>query len=403
MGCVSSPTIEKFIAELKAMKTLRDRNLLLLAPLTLFLVLVMVGQASAQRIITFDAPGADTTPNDFNGTFPTSINIEGVVAGYYVDSTNVYHGFLRSPDGKFISLDAPGADTTAQSFSGTVANGINDLGEVTGYYIDVSGLLHGFLRSTTGKFTSFDVPGAAGFSNPVAINLEGAVVGYYEDANSQFHAFLRKPNGTIVSFDGPNACETGTPSGCYGSAAFNINIFGTVAASYGDDSGNFVNTGLIRSSNGKLTTYQVPGAGTGAYQGTGCPGCVLGLNASGAIAGIYTDTNNVFHGFLRSPEGEFTTFDAPGAGTASSQGTGCPSDCAVGLNDFGEITGNYIDASFTYHGFFRSPDGKIQTIDPPGTIATVPDSINELGVVAGYYLDTNNVNHGFLRIPSQLR
>jgi len=353
-------------------------------------------------IITFDAPGADLTANDFNGTIPTSINIEGVITGYYADSINVYHGFLRTPDGKFTSFDAPGANTTAQSFTGTVANGINDLGEVTGYYVDLSGSLHGFLRSATGEYTSFDVPGSAGFSNPVAINLEGAVVGYSLDTNSQFHAFLRKPNGSIVSFDGPTACDTGTPSGCYGTAAFNINIFGTVAANYGDNSGNFVNTGLIRSANGKLTTYEVPGAGTGASQGTGCPGCLIGLNASGAIAGIYTDTNNVFHGFLRSPAGEFTTFDAPNAGTASSQGTGCPSDCAVSLDDFGEITGNYIDASFTYHGFFRSPDGKIQTIDPPNTIATFPDGISELGVVVGYYLDTNNVYHGFIRIPLRM-
>jgi hypothetical protein len=363
---------------------------------------VFAAKSADSNIITFEAPGADTTANDFNGTIPTSINIEGVIAGYYVDSTNVFHGFLRSPEGRFTSFDAPGADRTAQSFNGTVANGINDLGEVTGYYLDARGSQHGFLRSATGKFTSFDVPGAAGFSNPVAINLEGAVVGYYLDANSQFHAFLRKSNGAFVSFDGPGGCDSGTSAGCFGSAAFNVNIFGTAAAGYEDNSGNFVGVGLIRSAGGKLTTYQVPGAGSGPYQGTGCPGCSIGLNASGTIAGIFTDTNNVFHGFLRTPEGEFTKFDAPNAGNASSQGTGCPSDCAVSLNDFGEITGNYIDASFTYHGFFRNPDGKIQSIDPPGTIGTFPDSINELGVVVGYYLDTNNVYHGFFRIHSRL-
>jgi hypothetical protein len=362
---------------------------------------VFAAQRAHPNIITFDAPGADATANDFNGTVPTSINSEGVIAGYYISPTNVLHAFLRTPDGKFTSFEAPGADTTAQSFNGTIVNGINDLGEVTGYYIDVGGLLHGFLRSATGRFTSFDVPGAAGYSNPIAINLEGAVVGYYFDPNSQFHAFLRKPNGSVVSFDGPGGCDSGTPAGCYGTAAFNINIFGTVAANYGDNSGNFVNIGLIRSPDGKLTTYEVPGAGNGPYQGTGCPGCSIGFNASGAIAGIYTDTNNVFHGFLRSPEGEFTKFDAPNAGTASFQGTGCSSDCAVSLNDFGEITGNYIDGNSTFHGFFRSPDGRIQTIDPPSTIGTFPDSINELGVVAGYYLDSNNVYHGFFRIPAR--
>ena len=358
---------------------------------------VFAAKNADSTIITFDAPGADTTANDFNGTFPTAINIEGVITGYYVDANNVYHGFLRSPAGKFTSFEVPGADSS-DAYSGTIASGIDDFGQVTGYYLDASGSQHGFLRRATGKFTSFDVPGSVA-SNPIAINLEGSVVGYYADANFQFHAFLRKSNGSFVSFDGPGGCDSGVSAGCYGAAAFNINIFGTVAANYADNSGNFVNVGLIRRPDGKLTTYQAPGAGNGPYQGTGCPGCAVGLNASGEVAGIYTDTNNVFHGFVRSPEGEFTTFDAPNAGTASSQGTGCPSDCAVALNDFGEITGNYIDASFTYHGFFRNADGNIQTIDPPNTIATFSDSMNELGVVAGYYLDTQNVVHGFLRIP----
>jgi uncharacterized membrane protein len=381
---------------------MQAKSLRFISAVTLFSALtwpVFAARSADSNIITFDAPGADTTANDFNGTISTSINIEGVIAGYYIDSTNVYHAFLRSPAGKFTTFEAPGADATAQSFNGTVATGINDLGEVTGYYLDASGSQHGFVRSATAKFTSFDVPGSAGFSNPVAINLEGSIVGYYLDSNSQFHAFLRKPNGSFVSFDGPGGCNSGTSAGCFGTAAFNINIFGTVAANFADNSGNFVNVGLIRSPGGKLTAYEVPGAGAGPSQGTGCPGCAVGLNASGAIAGIYADTNNVFHGFLRSPEGEFTKFDAPNAGTASSQGTGCPSDCAVALNDLGDITGNYIDANFNFHGFFRSPDGKIQSIDPPNTIGTFPASMNELGIVAGYYLDTNNVIHGFIRIP----
>jgi hypothetical protein len=382
---------------------MRVRKFLSAVTLLSAMVLPAVAANTAgSNIIVFNAPGADTAANDFNGTIPTSINIEGVIAGYYVDATNVYHAFVRSPTGKFASFEAPNADTTAQSFNGTLASAINDLGEVTGFYFDAAGLQHGFVRSATGKFTSFDVPGAAGFSNPVAINLEGEVVGYYLDSKSQFHGFLRKPNGSFVRIDGPGGCESGTSAGCFGAAATNVNLFGTVAASYADNSGNFVNIGLIRSPEGRLTKYEAPDAGTGPQQGTGCPGCATGLNASGAIAGTYTDSNNVIHGFLRSPKGEFTKFDAPNAGTASSQGTGCPSDCAVALNDFGEITGNYIDATFTFHGFFRSPDGNIQTIDPPSTVATFPESINELGMVVGYFLDTNNVYHGFLRIPSRL-
>jgi hypothetical protein len=358
------------------------------------------GKSTDSNIIVLDAPGADTTPNDYNGTLPTGINAEGVVVGYYFSAANVCHGFLRYPDGKYLSFDAPGADTTPNDNSGTFPTAISALGEVTGYFIDVSGAAHGFLRSAAGKFTSFDVPVAAGTSIPVAINLEGSVVGYYADLNSQFHAFIRRPDGTFVSFDGPNGCASGTSAGCYGTAAFNINLFGVVAANYEDDSGNFVTVGLIRSPSGKLTTYEVPGIGTGPYQGTGCRGCAVGLNDAGAIAGIYTDSNNVYHGFVRSPNGNFTTFDAPGAGTSSYQGTGCGADCAVSISALGEVTGTYSDSNYNYHGYFRSSNGTVQSFDPPNSIETVPDSIGALGVATGYYLDTNNVYHGFLRIPA---
>jgi hypothetical protein len=150
-----------------------------------------------------------------------------------------------------------------------------------------------------------------------------------------------------------------------------------------------------------LTTFDVPGAGTGSYQGTGCPGCSSGLNQWGAIAGTYTDSNNVHHGFLRSPKGEFTTFDAPGAGTDSYEGTGCFSDCPLGLNDWGAIMGTYIDLNFVYHGYLRTPDGDIMTVDPLGSVFTWSSSMNDFGAITGYYGDANNVYHGFLTIPGR--
>lgn len=358
--------------------------------------------AQNAKILSFDAPGADTTPNDYNGTIATGINNLGMIVGYYNDSGYVSHGFLRSPGGTFTSFDAPGAVTTPGSY-GTIINNINDFGEVTGNYGDSSGVVHGFIRSPDGKFTTFDAPDAGGYTNPIAINLEGAVVGDYVDSNGQYHAFSRTPNGKTASFDGPAACETGTGAGCFGSAAFNINIFGLIAAAYEDDSGNFVNHVFLRGPDGRDTVIKASEAGTGPYQGTGCPGCALGLNASGAVAGIYTDTNGVLHGFLRYPNGTNTTFDVPGAGTASGQGTGCPSDCSTGLNDFGEIIGNYVDANYVYHGFFRNPGGHSTGFDPSGSVATFPSNINELGMSTGYYLDASNVWHGFVRMPSRAR
>jgi hypothetical protein len=155
----------------------------------------------------------------------------------------------------------------------------------------------------------------------------------------------------------------------------------------------------VRDLDGGLKVFDVPGAGTGAYQGTGCPGCLLGFNQFGAIAGIWSDSNSVNHGFIRNPFGKITTFDAPGAGSGTEQGTGCFSDCPVSINDWGAVTGEYIDANNNYHGYLRSPEGKIVSFDPSGSVFTLPFSINDGGVITGYYADANFVYHGFLRFP----
>ncbi len=56
-----------------------------------------------------------------------------------------------------------------------------------------------------------------------------------------------------------------------------------------------MNHGFIWTPDGKLTYFDVPGAGTGAYQGT----IPLTINPAGAIIGVYVDNDNVSHGFLR--------------------------------------------------------------------------------------------------------
>ena len=46
-------------------------------------------------ITTFDFPGAGTGP--FQGTVPLCNNPAGAIIGYYIDSSDVNHGFLRTP------------------------------------------------------------------------------------------------------------------------------------------------------------------------------------------------------------------------------------------------------------------------------------------------------------------
>ena len=51
-------------------------------------------------------------------------------------------------------------------------------------------------------------------------------------------------------------------------------------------------------------------------------------------------------------DGTFITFDAPGAGTAAHQGT-----MPFSINPAGTIPGNYIEASSVNHGFVRDKPG----------------------------------------------
>jgi hypothetical protein len=377
----------------------RIRVSLLVCSVCLAFCTVVVAPVSAQQvhIITFDAPGADANPGDFNGTYPGGINFWGVITGSYQDTNSTFYGFVRSPEGNFTTFEEPDADLG--SFNGTAPCCINDLGEITGVYYDATGFSHGFVRSPGGKFTSFDVPGAGGYgTTPLAINLEGAIVGFYTDSNFSFHAFLRSPDGKYKKWIGPHACTGNGAEGCFGTGASNINAFGFVVGGFEDNKGNFVHHDFVRSPDGKLKTFDVPGAGTGSYQGTGCPGCALGFNFWGDVAGTYIDSNGVQHGFLRRPDGTFTSFDASGAGTAGGQGTGCPSDCPTSLNDFGAITGNYIDTNGVLHGYLRSANGSITTVDPAGSIFTWSSGLNDFGAITGYYVDPNDVYHGFVAV-----
>lgn len=316
----------------------------------LFAALALTVQTNAQQIVNFDAPGADTTPGDFNGTIVAEINALGVIVGYYYDANSVSHGFLRSPDGKFTTFDPPGVGNTAGF--GTIVH---------------------------------------------AVNLQGVVAGGYYDSNIEAHPFVRNLDGTFTTFVVPGACTTGIAAGCHGSGAWNINLFGTIVGAYEDTSGNFVAHTYIRYHDGELTTFAVPGSSMEVGQGT-LPAQTTGLNQWGAITGLYYDANNTFHGYLRSPDGKFTDFEAPGADLVDAYYGTFPES----INDMGAIAGYYIDSNSVYHGFLRSPKGKITAIDAPGADTTAGDfngtfpvNINSLGLITGSYVDTSNVTHGF--------
>ncbi|MBI3664647.1 MAG: hypothetical protein HY236_00210, partial [Acidobacteria bacterium] len=118
--------------------------------------------AHGATFTTFDVPGAWWT-------MPSSINPAGAITGSYL--SDVWHGFLRAPDGALTTFDVPGSTSTS-------AGSINPAGAIIGGYNDVSGGFHGFLRAPDGAFTTFAVPGAP-WTLPSSINPAGAIAGYY--------------------------------------------------------------------------------------------------------------------------------------------------------------------------------------------------------------------------------
>jgi len=363
-------------------------------------------QNASSAIITFDAPGAISAAGSFDGTFPKSINDAGAVTGHYLDANTLYHGFLRTPGGEFITLDAPGMGTSVGFRFGAFANSINssininNRGTITGNYIDANHVSHGFLRNPGGGFITLDAPGASSAAGsfdgtfPSSINNGGTISGNYIDSKELIHGFLRSPGGEFTTFDAPGASSVAAAG--YGTLPQSINDAGAVTGHYTD--AHNVARGFARGPSGKFTTFDAPGAGSVTAFGYGT--FPKGINAAGAITGHHTDTHGVIRGFLRSPSGEFTTFDAPGAGSVAAFGYGTFPES---INDVGAITGHYADEHGVIHGFLRSPSGKFTTFDVPGAAGpgwgTFPDSINAAGAITGHYTDAVGMNHGFLRIP----
>src|SRR5208337_4953310 len=68
--------------------------------------------------VSFDAPGAGLGHGLDQGTYAFGINNLGVIAGYFQDSSNVFHGFVRYRDGSFTTFYAPGAGKNGGDYRG---------------------------------------------------------------------------------------------------------------------------------------------------------------------------------------------------------------------------------------------------------------------------------------------
>jgi probable HAF family extracellular repeat protein len=102
-----------------------------------------------------------------------------VLLGGLLSSTAVAESFSGGPR-KYVyqPFEFPGAIST-------VPFGLNDRGDVVGFYLDASGVRHGF-KYFNGTFSSIDFSGLSGVT-PRGINNLRDIVGNSFDANNHVH------------------------------------------------------------------------------------------------------------------------------------------------------------------------------------------------------------------------
>ena len=330
-----------------SLETLPKLRNISLRSATLAVCLALPASAvSAKGTFTnFDPPGAVSTD-------PTAIS-NGVIIGYYNDSSGNNHGFIRATDGTFTELA-----------SNTRAYSINTRGAVIG--TNYTSNTNGFVIATDGKTTTFNVTGASS-TVPYAINDSGAIAGIYVDPISFIdHGFVRSRNGTITTFDGPKALAT---------QVWAINNVDQITGTYVDSSHNI--HGFLRAKDGTFTVIDIRGAQQADP---------LSINTAGVIVGTYSDVVN--HAFERMPDGTITTIDPPNAQAAG----------AYWISDGGKVVGTYEpEGSSSWYGFeYSIRTGKFVTlIDPDATWLTRPQSVSQ-NAAAGEYVGSDGAPHGFL-------
>lgn len=257
---------------------------------------------------------------------------------------------------------------------------------------------------TQASYTNENFPNSAQ-TQVVGINSFGLTVGFWVDNNTAFDNFGFVDNGgTFTSVVDPN---TPTVAGAV-NQLLGVNDLKEAAGFYTDASGN--NQGYIYNiPTGTFTAVTIPGSSSVTATGINNTLCAAlpvlhscqsssvtttGINNAGVISGFYLN-GTVTDGFIDN-NGSITTLTGPSGATTTQ---------AFGLNNEGQVVGDYVDAAGNTHGFVYSIATAAYTTinDPNATPAspgaptmTVVNGINDLGQLVGFYLDASGNTDGML-------
>jgi hypothetical protein len=278
---------------------------------------------------------------------------------------------INSPTFKYVAINVPGA-------SSTVARGINNSGEIVGFFSIGSAncafgstlcTYHGF-KLINRKFTRVDISGATN-TQVYGVNDAGDVVGTYITSDGHLHGFLLRHTGALQKID-----QAGTNF----TAANGVNNSLTVV-------GNGV-TGFIWK-NGKFTTLDITNHATGGESET-----INGISNLGVIVG------DLFRADF------FNGWQKRGTDLDVFQRIGNLDTHVNGVNGRDDLVGA---APGTENGFvsFHQESGESgetsEALKPvpihfPNSSGTTPWSINYSQAIVGSYTDSNFGSHGFLAV-----
>jgi uncharacterized membrane protein len=138
----------------------------------------------------------------FKESWALSINTHADIAGFYIDLDGMQHGYLRHGDGTVEAMDFPGGVNT-QSY------GVNDRGTVIGVYQDAGGAPHAFER-IKGVYKTIDLPGGA-VTTPLSVNNSNVIVGEFQPTvDVTGRGFVLNPDGTFTLHNAPGAPDEST-------------------------------------------------------------------------------------------------------------------------------------------------------------------------------------------------
>ncbi len=263
-------------------------------------------------------------------------------------------------DYTFETIEVPGVDFLEVAAS-------NDFGDYAGNTRSPDGEKTIGFTLIDGVFTTYDFPDSLN-TYFYALDNAGKAAGHYKGTDELYHGVVME-DGELTQYDFPGAAQTF--------------IYG-LSDETGALSGNIVDeAGVTHAFSGDLT-ITFPGA-VATYGDF--------VNAAGAVVGSYVDADGMPHGFIRNPDGSFSTIDLPKMPDLQFLFVNTITD--LGIIGFRAKAANDILRSY-----ILMPDGILYEVRFPGSISTVVRNVNQDGSIIGYYDLADRRRHSFVGRPT---